>query len=385
MFARWAIRLAGWLAWCVALSLVSISAAQPVSDSSSATANSWQALVRFFQPPPEFTNQFGSYRSPLRFADGTKVRSAADWPRRRTEILKEWNELMGPWPSVLKQPQLEFLSRNRRENFTQNRVRLEIAPQQTGEGWLLVPEGKTPMPAVLVVYYEPETSAGLSKEPLRDFGYQLARRGFVTLSIGTPGGNAWKPDIGAARCQPLSFHAYVAANSWNALANLTQVDRNRIGIVGHSYGGKWAMFAGAVWDKFAAVAVSDPGVVFDESRPNINYWEPWYLGLDPTEKRQPGVPTAQNPRTGAYRRMVERGLDLPELQALIAPRPFLVSGGEEDPPKRWLGLNNLRAVDELLGYTNRVGLTSRSGHTPTSESNEQIYLFFEHFLRNSGR
>ena len=33
------------------------------------------------------------------------------------------------------------------------------------------------------------------------------------------------------------------------------------------------------------MAVSDPGVVFDETRPNVNYWEPWYLGLDPNEKR----------------------------------------------------------------------------------------------------
>ena len=366
---------------CV-LWLAATCCGQPVSNNSAANADSWQTLARCFQPPSEFANQFGPHRSPLRFSDGTMVRSAADWSRRRAEILKDWNELMGPWPPLLKQPKLEFLSRTQRENFTQHRVRLEIAPQQTGEGWLLVPEGKASKSAVLVVYYEPETSVGLSKEPLRDFGYQLARRGFVTLSIGTPGGNAWKPDIGDAQCQPLSFHAYVAANCWQALANLPQVDRNRIGIVGHSYGGKWAMFAGALWDKFAAVAVSDPGVVFDESRPNINYWEPWYLGLDPREKRQPGVPTAQNPRTGAYRRMVQRGMDLPEIEALIAPRPFLVSGGEEDPPKRWLALNHLRALDELLGYTNRVGLTSRSGHTPTPESNEQIYTFFEHFLKD---
>ena len=60
------------------------------------------------------------------------------------------------------------------------------------------------------------------------------------------------------------------------------MDRSRIGVVGHSYGGKWAMFAAALWDRFAAVAVSDPGIVFDESRPNVNYWEPRYLGSDAT-------------------------------------------------------------------------------------------------------
>jgi pimeloyl-ACP methyl ester carboxylesterase len=232
------------------------------------------------------------------------------------------------------------------------------------------------------VYYEPETSIGLNpKQSLCDFGLELAQRGFATLSIGTPGGDAWKPETGGARCQPLSYHAYVAANCWHALANQPGVDRHRIGVVGHSYGGKWALFAAALWDKFAAVAVSDPGIVFDETRPNVNYWEPWYLGSEPSSKqRRPGIPSTENPRTGAYRRMIETGRDLHELHALIAPRPFLVSGGSEDPPSRWVALNHVIAVNRLLGFTNRVFLTSRPDHTPTAESNEQLYAFFEHFL-----
>ncbi|HKI70979.1 MAG TPA: prolyl oligopeptidase family serine peptidase [Verrucomicrobiae bacterium] len=343
-------------------------------------------IAPFFQPPSEFAGQFGAYRSPLLFNDGTLVKSAADWPRRRAEILREWNELMGPWPPVFERPKLEVLSETRRENFSQRRVRLEIAPNQTEEGWLLVPVSQGPFPAVLVVYYEPETSVGLSTNALRDFGYQLTRRGFVSLSIGTPGGNAWKPETGTAQCQPLSFHAYVAANCWRALASLPEVDRARIGVVGHSYGGKWALFAAALWDRFAAVAVSDPGIVFDETRPNVNYWEPWYLGYDPAQKRpKPGIPTADNPRTGPYKKMVEAGRDLHELHALIAPRPFLVSGGAEDPPARWTALNHAVAVNKLLGFTNRVAMTSRKGHTPTEESNARLYAFFEHFLGNAAR
>jgi dienelactone hydrolase len=312
----------------------------------------------------------------------TPVKTPADWNRRRAELLREWHDFMGPWPPMLERPGCEIVSTTRRGELTQQRVRLEIAPGQTGEGWLLVPPGRGPFPAVLVVYYDPETSVGLNeKQLLRDFGLQLARRGFVTLSLGTPGGNAWKPELGSAQCQPLSFHAYVAANAWQALAARPEVDAARIGIVGHSYGGKWALFAGALWDKFAAVAVSDPGIVFDETRPNVNYWEPWYLGADPVVKRpKAGVPTADNPRTGAYRRLVEAGHNLHELQALIAPRPFFVSGGSEDPASRWTALNHAVAVNTLLGFTNRIGFSQRPGHDPTEESNAQIYAFFERFL-----
>jgi hypothetical protein len=342
------------------------------------------SLLSFFQPPAEFANQLGDYRSPLSFKDGSKVATAADWPRRRAEILRDWQELMGPWPPLIAKPTVETLAETHRENFKQRRVRIQIAPEQTSEGWLLIPDAaeQGPLPAVLVVFYEPETSVGLSPgKPNRAFGLELARRGFVTLSIGSPGGSAWKPELGGAVCQPLSFHAYVSANCWQLLANLPEVDRERIGVVGHSYGGKWSMFSAALWEKFACVAASDPGIVFDEKRPNVNYWEPWYLGMDAVHARKPGLPSTENPRTGAYAKMREQGRDLHELHALIAPRPFLVSGGAEDQPSRWIPLNHSLAVNQLLGFRDRVGMTNRAQHDPNDLSNTQLYRFFEHFLK----
>ena len=40
-------------------------------------------------------------------------------------------------------------------------------------------------------------------------------------------------------------------------------------------------------------------------------------------------------------------------------------------------------LNQFLGYKDRVALTSRAGHYPTLESNEQIYAFFEHFLKGA--
>jgi hypothetical protein len=346
-----------------------------------AVERSWGSIAPLFRVPDRFAGQMGPYRSPLLFADGTPVRTAADWPRRRAEILADWHALMGPWPAVLAQPAMSVLAQSPRESFLQKRVRLEVAPGQHTEGWLLVPGGGGRCPAVFVPFYEPETSVGLGGRPLRDFARQLTRAGFVTLSIGTPAGDARQPDRGRVTAQPLSYYAYVAANAWTALAALDEVDASRIGIVGHSYGGKWAMFGGALWERYAAVATSDPGIVFDESRPNVNYWEPWYLGFDPHAQRRTGtLPSPDNPRTGAYKVMRERGRDLHELHALIAPRPFFVSGGAEDPPERWVALNHAVAVNRLLGHTDRVGMSNRATHDPTPESNAQLVTFFEHAL-----
>ena len=348
-----------------------------------ASTEAWKKISPSFTPPAEYASQFGGYRSPLLFNDGTPVRTPADWQRRRTEILDHWNGVMGAWPPVLEKPRLEYLEKARRENFTQHKVHVETARGQMTAGYLLVPDGDGPFPAVFVPFYEPETSTGQNDKKLRDFAYQLTKRGFVTLSIGSPGGDARKPDTAGVPLQPLSYLGYVAANGYQALASLPQVDAKRVGIVGHSYGGKWAMFGSCLYEKFAAAAWSDGGIVWDEGRPNVNYWEPWYLGLDPGAARKPGVVTPQNPRTGAYKTLVETGHDLHELHALMAPRPFLVSGGSEDPPARWEALNHAVAVNKLLGHDNRVGMTNRPMHDPTEQSNEVIYLFFEHFLKGA--
>src|SRR5881397_2484348 len=63
-------------------------------------------LAPFFRPPAELANDLGKYRSPLLFDDGTPVRKAADWPRRRQELLRAWHGLMGPWPERLAKPRL---------------------------------------------------------------------------------------------------------------------------------------------------------------------------------------------------------------------------------------------------------------------------------------
>ncbi|MDD4268435.1 MAG: dienelactone hydrolase family protein [Pirellulales bacterium] len=354
------------------------------AQSASGEAACWQTIAPFFSPPPEFAGELGAYRSPLRFADGSPVETPEDWGRRRAEILQQWHALMGTWPPLITDPEVEVLETQRRENFEQRQVRFRWTPNEWTTGYLLIPDGEKPRPAVVAVYYEPETAIGLGKE-YRDFAYQLARRGFVALSLGTTEATAartyalYYPDIDHAEVQPLSMLAYAAANAWYVLAQCPAVDSQRIGIVGHSFGGKWAMFASCLFDKYACAAWSDPGIVFDD-RPSVNYWEPWYLGYHPRPWRKRGLITEENPARGLYPQLLAAGRDLHELHALMAPRPFLVSGGSEDPPRRWIPLNHAIAVNRLLGQANRVAMTNRAEHSPNEQSNAQIYAFFESFL-----
>jgi dienelactone hydrolase len=300
--------------------------------------------------------------------------------------------MMGEWPPLLKDQHLTIIDSTRRDGFSQYRVRFYWTPDQQTKGYLLIPDGKGKKPAVITVYYEPETAIGWGTpdHPNRDFAYQLTKRGFITLSLGTSEATKEKtfslyyPSIKNATVEPLSMLACAAANAWYVLSRVPQVDPDRIGIMGHSFGGKWAMFASCLFDKFACAVWSDPGIVFDESRKAVNYWEPWYLGYYPKPWRKRGMITPDNPVKGLYPKLVSEGYDLHELHALMAPRPFLVSGGSEDTPKRWIPLNWTIAVNKLLGDNDRVAMTNRLHHSPTDESNETAYLFFEYFLKYNG-
>lgn len=91
--------------------------------------------------------------------------------------------------------------------------------------------------------------------------------------------------------------------------------------------------------------------------------------------------TAENPAKGLYLKLVKEGYNLHELHALMAPRPFLVSAGSEDPLTRWIPLNHTIKVNSLLGFKSRVAMTNRELHAPNAISNEQAYLFLEYFLK----
>lgn len=364
-------------------------------------------IAPYFEVPADYRDVSDTHRSPLLFDDGTRVTRASDWPRRRAEILSDWENVLGIWPTLIESPSVEVVGTTLREGIRQDELRLGVALD--GEktiGFLFVPPGKGPFPAVLCCFYEAQSGAGMGSARI-DFAWQLAQRGFVTLSIGKPtapvipgdpikarGAGYYGPPGKPLLLQPISALAYLAANAHTVLARRSDVRSDRIGIIGHSFGGKWALFASALYEKFACGVWSDPGIVFDERyreqqnpHGSVNWWATTYLGSELGKLPDPAVfyPYHRLPpggRTGAYKALVEGGHDLVELHALLAPRPFLVSGGSADLPERWPVLRHAMEVNRLLGAENRVAMTNREGHTPTDLSNLQAFRFFEWWLRD---
>ena len=129
---------------------------------------------------------------------------------------------------------MEIIETMQKDGYRHHRIRFKWLPDQETEGYLLIPDGKGKKPAVITVYYEPESSAGIGGKEYVDFALQLAKRGFVTLSIGTTATTKSKtyslyyPDIQNSDIQPLSVLAYSAANTWFLLAGLPEVNPERI-------------------------------------------------------------------------------------------------------------------------------------------------------------
>lgn len=381
------IKTIGLVKFCVAL-LLCTSTEQASAQKSQDKKAIWEEIKVYFEPTQDYVNQFGDYPSVLNDENGNKLHKVEDWPAKRDQIRAKWMQQMGEWPGYITDQSFQFLDTTIMEGYTQYKVKFRWLPNAETEGYLLVPQQAGKKPAVITVFYEPETAIGQGKAD-RDFALQLCKRGFVSLSLGTSETSQNKtyslyyPTIDDAQIQPLSTLAYAAANAWHVLAKHAEVDSEKIGIMGHSYGGKWAMFASCLFDKFACAVWSDPGIVFDEHKgAGVNYWEPWYLGYYPPPWKDAWRKTGMVPEAkGLYPRLMAAGQDLHELHALMAPRPFLLSGGSSDPEERWIPLNHTIQVNTLLGYKNRVAMSNRVAHSPDSNSNRIAYLFFEYFLK----
>jgi hypothetical protein len=140
------------------------------------------------------------------------------------------------------------------------------------------------------------------------------------------------------------------------MATRPEFDMKRVGMIGHSLGGKMTLYAAAMDDRIRAAVSSEPGIGLTFS----NYDDFWYLG--------------------EAMRGLDKGTDHHELLALIAPRPFLLIGGDSaDSDKSWYYINSARRVYSVLGAPKSIGYVNhRKGHSPTPES---IHLAMEWLAR----
>ncbi len=234
-------------------------------------------------------------------------------------------------------------------------------------------------PAVIVPFYFPEGMLGFNPKTNEkidrfkhlDIMLHLVKRGYITVSS-----DAYYLTFKGDNSIPSSDNPWICASSrlieenpsWSGIGKLiydtkllidllvndNRVDSAKIGVAGHSLGGKMAFYAGCLDGRIKVILASDFGFKWEQS----NWDDPWYYGDKLQKIKKLGINHA----------------DLLE----FSQKPFCLLAGEYDND---LSLKEIRKAkgyesDEKLLFINHA-----SGHYPPIQAIEKGYDFLDKYLK----
>ena len=238
---------------------------------------------------------------------------------------------------------------------------------------------KTPAVAVPFYYpeatlgFDPETGASLPRFADNPTLLDLVRRGYVAATAEAyyltfvEGDRSWED---FSRWQAAATELLEENPNWtgigkliadtglviDALAEDPRVDAERIGIAGHSLGGKMAFYTGCLDDRVKAILASDFGIGWDQT----NWQDLWYWGKK--------VETLKND-----------GFCHSSLLNSVAPKPFCLLAGNYDNEE------SRRIVLEAEGYREYpdrcLVINHATGHRPPRYIAAAGYGFLDYWLK----
>jgi dienelactone hydrolase len=279
------------------------------------------------------------------------VKNVRDWLRRREEIVRGMQEVMGRVPGAEKRCPLDVKVTEEVETASYIRRLISYAAEPGGRvpAYLLIPKAvlaaRRKAPAVLCLHptdnklghkvvVEPGARAN------RQYAAELAERGYVVLAPAYPLLADYQPDLPALGYQSGTMKAiWDNMRGLDVFEALPFVRRDAFGAVGHSLGGHNAVYS-AVFDPRIRVVVSSCGLdsYLDYKDGDIRGW---------TSNRY-------MPRLLAYQKRLEDiPFDFHEMIGALAPRVCFVSAPLRDDNFKWRSVDRVaasaRAVYRLYG------------------------------------
>jgi dienelactone hydrolase len=273
-------------------------------------------------------------------------------PEKRKQIEGAWLDLLGPFPPETPKLQPEMKRIDDIQGIECRRVTFQSEPEDRIPAYLLVPRGARERRGPAIICVHPTThgsgkriTIGLSGQKPDDppfppphsraYGLELARWGYVTLSIDLMCDGERIPP-GLTHYDTREFYrrhpewSAVGKNIWDMmrsvdfLLTLDFTDPSRIACLGHSLGGHTSLFA-AAFDTRIAAAVCNGGVY--SWRRDTDHWS--------RPERENAPPIEAYVYIRKFRPYVEdpakpTPTDFDELMMLVAPRPLLLMQTEEE-------------------------------------------------------
>lgn len=225
---------------------------------------------------------------------------------------------------------------------------------------LVLPPATAPSPVVVLPFYDAQVLFGEASalypdptaRPTRAFAREMLSGGLGVLAV------PWWAEALAPASASLELHARyrpIAAEhlrqhpnatglgrsvsdlrlAVDALMDIDLIDSGRIGVFGHSLGGKLSLFSAALDPRVAAAVTHEPGLGFAHS----NWNDPWYFGERIPDDR-----------------------DLDQVLRLVSPRPILYSGGGASD-----GVHNEALAQSASGPASQIETLRHSNGHPLPE------------------
>ena len=291
------------------------------------------------------------------------VKSAKDWERRRAEIVRGMERVMGILPGAAKRGPLEMKIAEETDcgSYIRQFITYQSEPGGTVPAYLLIPKdvlaGKRKAAAVLCLHPTENTIGhkvvvGLGGKPNRQYANELAERGFVALAPSYPLLANYQPDLKALGWESGTLKAvWDNVRGLDLLESLPFVDaKSGFGAIGHSLGGHNAVYTG-VFDARIKVVVSSCGLdsYLDYMSGNPKVWEP----------EKGWCQTRYMLKLAGYRgRLEEIPFDFHEMVGALAPRVCFIAAPLKDSNFKWDSVDRVAAaaapVYRLLGKPNHL-------------------------------
>ena len=237
-----------------------------------------------------------------------------------------------------------------------------------------------PAPAVVVPFYFPEAMLGFDPETgevLEKFSHiamtaDLARRGVIAATADAYHVTYVKADpkeSGFASWQRSSSVLLFNHPRWTGMGKLVydtarlthfvltdpRVDNTRLGIAGHSLGGKMAFYNGCLDERFKVILTSDFGFAWHQS----NWEQPWYWGEKLSELKA-------------------RNIDHISLLSAAQGKPFMLLAGHYDNDESFEMMNQATGYGADKAEKLQI-INHATGHRPPDDV---LHRGYEFLLKN---
>lgn len=297
------------------------------------------------------------------------------WESQRQKTKAAWAKILGPMPDRVPL-NVQAISREELDDHFRVLLRYRNDAQTTNEAYLLIPRGGADgkRPGVVCLHPTSKTTIqdpiGLANREGVHHALHLVRRGYVCIAprnyLWTVEDRSWKESAKAVMKEGpyttgMAKMLFDAMRAVDVLVERPEVDSGRIGAIGHSLGGKEALFLPAFDERVIASISCEGGI----GLPLSNWDADHYFG---SKIKSPDFKH-----------------DNHEVMALIAPRALLVIGGESaDGAQSWPYIDAALPLWRLYGAEDRIGLLRHNeGHNFPSPGpqRELAYGWLDRWLK----